>query len=52
MKNPVASHEVALLEKKFIILSPAKAGSWVHTQFVLNLHERCNNSEPLQAAGY
>jgi hypothetical protein len=32
MKNLAASREVSSLERKFIILSPAKAGSWGHTQ--------------------
>ena len=31
------------LERKFIILSPAQAGSWVHTQYVLNLLVKCYN---------
>jgi hypothetical protein len=31
MKNPGASSWVSSLERKFIILSPAQAGSWVHT---------------------
>jgi hypothetical protein len=32
MKNPAASHGVSSLERKFIILSPAQAGSWAIPQ--------------------
>jgi hypothetical protein len=51
MKNLVASHEVSSLERKFIILSPAKAGSWVHTQYVLNLLVRYWNSNRCKQRG-